>query len=153
MPIHGHLYAIRRSHKKWWWPTNNLFMSQLTSTYPSHPSNQIVITAREFDAISVNQATRIPAVALPSGTSSLPPEVAIRPFLIHHSNVLSSPTFHFHLGPSSPRCSRSWNSFKKSTYGWVVTFSRDRQPIILPRNSAWRDAILCGMCVCMKWQG
>ena len=38
---------------------------------------QIVITAGEFDAIAVHQATSLPAVALPSGTTSLPPEVCI----------------------------------------------------------------------------
>ena len=36
---------------------------------------QVVITAGEFDAVAVHQATSLPAVALPSGTTSLPPEV------------------------------------------------------------------------------
>ncbi len=38
-------------------------------------AKEVVITASEFDAIAVNQSTKLPAVALPSGTSSLPPEV------------------------------------------------------------------------------
>lgn len=43
---------------------------------PPHTHTQVVITANEFDAIAVNQSTRMPAVALPSGISSLPPEVS-----------------------------------------------------------------------------
>lgn len=38
-------------------------------------AKELVITAGEFDAIAVNQTTKLPAVALPNGTSSLPPEV------------------------------------------------------------------------------
>lgn len=36
---------------------------------------QVVITGTEFDAVAVHQATEVPAVALPSGNLSLPPEV------------------------------------------------------------------------------
>jgi twinkle protein len=35
----------------------------------------VVITGAEFDAVAVHQATQVPAVALPSGNLSLPPEV------------------------------------------------------------------------------
>lgn len=36
---------------------------------------QVVLTSTEFDAIAVNQSTSYPAVSLPLGTNSLPPEV------------------------------------------------------------------------------
>ena len=36
-----------------------------------------MITADEFDAVAVHQSTGLPAVALPSGTSALPPEVRV----------------------------------------------------------------------------
>ncbi len=38
-------------------------------------AKKIVITAGEFDAIAVNQTTKLPAVALPNSASILPPEV------------------------------------------------------------------------------
>ena len=40
-------------------------------------AREIVLTADEFDAMAVYQATSFPAVSLPSGLSSLPPEVWI----------------------------------------------------------------------------
>lgn len=39
-------------------------------------NNEIVITANEFDAMSVYQATNLPCVALPTG-ASLPQQVAL----------------------------------------------------------------------------
>jgi twinkle protein len=36
---------------------------------------EIVLTADEFDAMAVYQATSFPAISLPLGLSSLPPEV------------------------------------------------------------------------------
>ena len=38
---------------------------------------QVVIAGSEFEAVAVHQATQVPAVALPSGTLSLPPEVSV----------------------------------------------------------------------------
>ena len=44
------------------------------NTVPSD-AKEVVMTAGEFDAIAVNQSTEIPAVALPSGATSLPLEL------------------------------------------------------------------------------
>jgi len=38
-------------------------------------AKEVVLTSTEFDAIAVNQATSYPAISLPLGTNSLPPEV------------------------------------------------------------------------------
>ncbi|XP_028410521.1 twinkle protein, mitochondrial-like [Dendronephthya gigantea] len=43
-------------------------------TVPSHVK-EIVLTADEFDAMAIYQATSFPAISLPLGLSSLPPEV------------------------------------------------------------------------------
>jgi twinkle protein len=43
-------------------------------TVPSR-AREIVLTADEFDAMAVYQATLFPAISLPLGLSSLPPEV------------------------------------------------------------------------------
>ena len=40
-------------------------------------SHQVVLTSTEFDAIAVNQATSYPAISLPMGINSLPPEVGV----------------------------------------------------------------------------
>ena len=36
-----------------------------------------MLTSTEFDAIAVNQATSYPAISLPMGINSLPPEVGV----------------------------------------------------------------------------
>ena len=41
---------------------------------PRH--TEVVLTASEFDAMAVHQATRLPAVALPKGDSTLPLKVS-----------------------------------------------------------------------------
>ena len=44
-------------------------------TVPTN-AKEIVLTADEFDAMAVFQATSCPAISLPLGLSSLPPEVS-----------------------------------------------------------------------------
>ena len=55
------------------------FRHGLTSLFGWHTvpadAKEIVLTADEFDAMAVYQATSFPAVSLPLGLSSLPPEV------------------------------------------------------------------------------
>ena len=64
---HVHIYTPHTPHTP---HTHTHTHTHTTHTY------QVVITANEFDAVAVNQSTGIPAVGLPTGTSSLPPEVS-----------------------------------------------------------------------------
>ena len=72
--IHTHTHAHTHTHTH-----TNTYTQHTTHTH-THTTHtytyQVVITANEFDAVAVNQSTGIPAVGLPTGTSSLPPEVS-----------------------------------------------------------------------------
>ena len=48
-----------------------------------------MLTSTEFDAIAVNQATSYPAISLPLGTNSLPPEVCTL-YLLMNSVLLQA---------------------------------------------------------------
>jgi len=56
------------------------------SNCESESFSQVVLTASEFDAMAVSQATGLKAVSLPAGTSVLPPEVL--PQLEQYENII-----------------------------------------------------------------
>lgn len=73
-------------------------------TVPSD-AREIVLTADEFDAMAVYQATSFPAISLPLGLSSLPPEVSAKTFqkkaLLNGSLYSATTEYHtsFHVEP------------------------------------------------------
>ena len=87
---------------------------------------QVVITGSEFDAVAVHQATRLPTIALPSGTLSLPPEVSPSLLLLWSTSVW--------VGVA--RFCHSWSSLRRCSSGLAVKPLPDRPPPTLPGNSA-----------------
>lgn len=96
----------------------------------------MVLTADEFDAMAVYQATQMPALALPNGCHNLSPEVCMSLHILfvfcQQTLYLVLHLFYFHVCMYSYY--HNWSNLKKLFCGLGMTHNQSKQLVILPKN-------------------